>query len=284
MWPKENTAFVVIHGAGSHKPFMTLDSFVRGFWEVLKEQKPDLKVDWKHKLQRHKDWIENYISLKPTGKKAILDFYEYYWDCYMVHRIRIEEVINWLIDTSKNARKFYKKTKGVDYKMQKRLQQYEDSGVDLFKDGEFKTGGYLILLGWIGRILRLLPLKRDSKVIWFIKPIIKWASKYIVDFIGDAVIYTNSDVRSEHYAIRQKVLHGAVEELKLLLENEYYKQIIVVGHSLGSVIAYDALNRITHDINVKGGISPDKAQKKIIGIVTFGSPLDKIAFFFQEHP
>lgn len=35
MWPKLNTAFVVIHGAGSHRPFETLDKFVRGFWNVL---------------------------------------------------------------------------------------------------------------------------------------------------------------------------------------------------------------------------------------------------------
>ncbi len=67
-----------------------------------------------------------------------------------------------------------------------------------------------------------------------------------------------------------------------MLEREHYEQIIVVGHSLGTVIAYDALNRITLDVNAEGGISSDQAQK-ITGLVTFGSPLDKVAFFFQQH-
>jgi hypothetical protein len=51
---------------------------------------------------------------------------------------------------------------------------------------------------------------------------------------------------------------------------------------LGSVIAYDAINRIIVGMNAQGGIDPDKAQK-LAGLVTFGSPLDKVAFFFREH-
>jgi len=274
MWPEKNTAFVVIHGAGPHRPFQTLDSFVRGFWEVLKEQNQASKIRWKHKLQRHKDWIENYISLAPKGKPT-LDFYEYYWDCYMVHEVTIEDVFDWLNKASAGARRFYAK-------MPELATEYEELGVDLFKDGEFKSGGYLILLGWLGRVLRVLPLLRIPIADSLIKPLLSVASKVIVDLLGDVVIYTTADVRSRNYEIRQKVLRGAVEELRLLLENNYYEQIIVVGHSLGSVIAYDALNRITHDMNAKGGISPELAPK-IVGLVTFGSPLDKIAFFFQEH-
>ncbi|MFQ5792515.1 MAG: hypothetical protein ACE5JI_18750, partial [Acidobacteriota bacterium] len=274
MWPKKNTAFVVIHGAGPRRPFQTLDSFVRGFWEVLKEQNQASKVRWQHKLQRHKDWIENYISLAPEGKPT-LDFYEYYWDCYMVHEITIEDVIDWLNKASAGARRFYAK-------MPELAKEYEELGVDLFKDGEFRSGGYLTLLGWVGRVLRVLPLVRIPIVGSLIKPLLKWVSKFIVNLLGDVVIYTTADVRSRNYEIRQKVLRGAVEELRLLLENDYYEQIIVVGHSLGSVIAYDALNRITHDMSAEGGISPELAPK-IAGLVTFGSPLDKIAFFFREH-
>jgi hypothetical protein len=62
------------------------------------------------------------------------------------------------------------------------------------------------------------------------------------------------------------------------LENEYAK-VIVVGHSLGSVIVYDALNKLILD---------DEASTKKLGIVrrtpllvTFGSPLDKTAYIFS---
>jgi len=282
MWPKKNTAFVVIHGAGPHRSFETLDAFVRGFWNVLREQNPGLAIRWQHKLQRHKDWIENYISLAPEGMPT-LDFYEYYWDCYMDHEIDVGDVIRWLKKASDGAQRFYRD-------MPELARKYEDMGVDLFKDGEFKSGGYLILFGWLGQVLRLLQLVRIAtlpvldQVIRFLVGLV---SKLVVGFLGDLVIYTEADARSRNYAIRQKVLGGAVEELRLLLENDYYEQIVVVGHSLGSLIAYDALNRINHLMNAfdpkaEVGTGPDLAPK-IIGLVTFGSPLDKSAFFFREH-
>lgn len=56
---------------------------------------------------------------------------------------------------------------------------------------------------------------------------------------------------------------------------------MVVGHSLGSVIAFNTLNRINLEMNT-GAIAPELAAR-VAGLVTFGSPLDKIAFFFREH-
>lgn len=87
------------------------------------------------------------------------------------------------------------------------------------------------------------------------------------------------DVQSKYYEIRTKVLEESVTLLKQLLEE--YHQIVVVGHSLGSVIAFDTLNRINIEMNI-GTVPPDHAGR-IAGFVTFGSPLDKIAFFFREH-
>jgi hypothetical protein len=280
MWPKQNTAFLVIHGIGAHRPFETLDAFARGFWDMLKNQNRELKVQWKHKLQRHNDWIENYVSLAPDGKPT-LDFYEYYWDCYMVREVTMGEVVRWLDQASVGARRFYHELgKG-------KAKKHQKAKIDLFKDGEFEFRGYrrilVAALSQVRWLALLSPLLGSiPRVGGLIKPLANIASERIVNLLGDLVIYTTSDVRSRNYEIRQKMLSGAVEELRLLLNNDYYQQIIVAGHSLGSVVAYDALNRITQDISSEGGISPDLALK-IAGLVTFGSPLDKIAFFFQEH-
>ena len=268
MWPKKNTAFVVIHGAGPHDPFETLDAFVRGFWDVVEGQNQGSAIRWHHKLQRHKGWIENYISLAVEGRPA-LDFYEYYWDSYMDHNIDLAGVLDWLDSASEGAEKFYQDRP-------KLVKKYEELGVELFKDGDFKFGSYLILLGRLGRVLRAVPV-----FIRIVEIIPGLAAKIVKGAFGDVVIYTESDFRSRNYVIRQRVLGGAVEELRLLLENDDYERIVVVGHSLGSLIAYDALNRINHDMNVAGGIDPNLATK-IVGLVTFGSPLDKIAFFFRE--
>lgn len=279
MWPKQNTAFVVIHGMGEHRPFATIDLFVRGFWEVLRKHNPGLKVDWKHRLQRHKDWIENYISLAPKGKPS-LDFYEYYWDCYMVRDITRKDLLKWLDLASAGANKFYKE------EGQREAREYQQDKILLFRGGNFEKGGYyrmiLPALSKIPFISLLVPMLNTlPKMMGFIKFIARLVPERIINQLGDLVIYTNADVRSRNYDIRQRVLSGAIEELKLLLNDNYYRKIIVTGHSLGSVIAYDTLNRIVQDMSIKGGVSPDLTPR-IAGLVTLGSPLDKIAFFFDE--
>jgi hypothetical protein len=69
---------------------------------------------------------------------------------------------------------------------------------------------------------------------------------------------------------------------------EDYEKVIVVGHSLGSVIAYDTLNRLILEdespmvMDVKG--EPLRPWLDVINrtalFLTFGSPLDKTAFLF----
>jgi hypothetical protein len=60
-----------------------------------------------------------------------------------------------------------------------------------------------------------------------------------------------------------------------------YENVIVVGHSLGSVLAYDTLNALINLDNV----SSDGQKRNVVGrtraLVTFGSPLDKTAFIFR---
>jgi pimeloyl-ACP methyl ester carboxylesterase len=120
-------------------------------------------------------------------------------------------------------------------------------------------------------------------------------SDFILDklrgFATDTAIFCLHDQRSSYYEIREKVLKGAVDELIALLKdkdiegNELYQQIIVVGHSLGAVIAYDAFNRIARDISApKSPLRINVALvQKVKGLVTFGSFLDVVAFFFQAH-
>lgn len=281
MWPKKKTAFLVIHGAGRHRPFQAVDSFARGFRQALRIWNPQLErtVDWQHKLQSHKGrespWIESSISLA-LNEDQVLDFYEYYWDCYMVRTVTMKDILEWLDTTSAGAREFYKH-------LPQKAEDYENMGVDVFGDGEFNRRGYRVILGAFSPILKHRVLMGDIMHCllgrgWLPETI----KNKIIDMVGDVVIYTQSDVRSANYDIRKKMLDGAVEELKLLLANDRYQQIVVVGHSLGSIIAYDALERVVLEMNVAGSPLYEQPQK-IMGLVTFGSPLDKIAFFFEQR-
>jgi hypothetical protein len=277
VWPKRNTAFVIIHGSGPYRPLETLDRFARGLCGVLRHSNPDLHRCWRHKLQRRCGWIEHYLSVAPNGK-PVLDFYEYFWDRYMDHSVGLGEVIRWLHQVSDSAKRFYHARPALS-------RSHEERGVALFKDGDFRVGGYFVHLSWAGRALGWLqPLGNTQLPIvgTVVSYLLAWGSRFMAKMMGDVVIYTTADVRSSSYATRERILAGALDQLKLLLAREDYDQIILVGHSLGSVIAYDLLNRLVLEFNAGGGI-PWAHSRKLVGLVTFGSPLDKVAFFFREH-
>lgn len=273
MWPEKKTAFLITHGIGEQNPFETLDAFVRGCFNVLNKRYPE-KIAIRHNVKTRTEdgkfaWVENFISLvKEDQQGSRIDFYEYYWAHKMAGEITFQELVNWLIKASDNAKKFYKKNKEI-------VEKYE-----------LKSGNYWYLkhLGWF---LRLLVFLRIQKIPYFdfiypfIRPFISKGKKLFIDYMGDVAIYEETDVKTKHYNIRRAILDEAVKEIKALIDLDYEK-IIIAGHSLGSVIAYDSLNKVVQRINEK----PDEwssAVTKIGGLVTFGSPLDKIAFFFRDH-
>ncbi len=313
----KGTAFLIIHGVGAHTPFATCDSFVRGFYDVLSKKKEfkDKQIPVEHKIKQREDWagksipwVQNYISMTLPGKNEAIDFYEYYWDIYMVHEARFAEAFKMISTASKGANKFYKR---LDEHLSKQEDRKRIQKSDLGKYGrttkfglgeiEFRPTGYYRLLGPIFTFLSIV-LPYIPFAMWILD---KWAgSRFpiisqmfnaftmlkkepVPDFIGDLVRYLNLDPRSEHYETRRRIINGALDELIELMKDKQYKNIIVAGHSLGSVIAYDVLNRVVQEINAEDTqtvrmISPEEAEK-ITGFVTFGSPLDKIAFFFHER-
>jgi len=126
-------------------------------------------------------------------------------------------------------------------------------------------------------------------------PLLVIASGFIrgvlVQFVGDVAIYVMpykldafNDLRKEIKDVVYKVAH-AIYALKDKSGQLLYDRVIVVGHSLGSVIAYDGLNRL---ILEDGAAAADQVLHVVDRtplFLTFGSPLDKTAFIFgaQGH-
>ena len=120
------------------------------------------------------------------------------------------------------------------------------------------------------------------------------ARKILVNYIGDVAVYVSADRKSKGYEARKNILDGSTEALKRLLgerTRNNYDQVIVAGHSLGSVIAYDTINEVVAQVWANDdplGQGPEKRiaiadLAKLRGLVTFGSPLDKIYYFFREQ-
>jgi hypothetical protein len=110
--------------------------------------------------------------------------------------------------------------------------------------------------------------------------------KILVEYVGDVTAYVASNKVDRFDDLRAKIKALAKESLSAVysakapgLDQFEYDRICVVGHSLGSVIAYDTLNRLIADDMLTG--NPARVVDRTSLLLTFGSPLDKTAFFFS---
>jgi len=164
-----------------------------------------------------------------------------------------------------------------------------------------------ILIGY-GRGVRLdqyfKPVLNRPVVYAVLSFAIAWFLKYfLADYVGDVAVYVNVDAKAKNYAVRCAILNGATTAIDRILKDQIrdYENVIVAGHSLGSVIAYDSLNELMNRClpgtgpaiyatpdQIVGSQPPRTAihrddLARIKGLVTFGSPLDKVYYFFRQN-
>jgi len=107
----------------------------------------------------------------------------------------------------------------------------------------------------------------------------------LIQFPGDVAIYVDSNKLDRFYNIRREIKQIASDSVARIYtarsaddSSWEYSRIAIVGHSLGSVIAYDTLNKLLNLDDITG--NHVDVEKRTCLLETFGSPLDKIAFFF----
>jgi len=125
--------------------------------------------------------------------------------------------------------------------------------------------------------------------IWLILTLEAVAVRYfLIQFVGDVAAYISPYKDSKFDDLRHqirkiglnvgKVVYG-IGSHQVSVPN--YSQIVIVGHSLGSVLAYDTLNSL---INTDQTSAPNQRcdiSGRTRALITFGSPLDKTAFMFR---
>lgn len=110
---------------------------------------------------------------------------------------------------------------------------------------------------------------------------------FLVKYLGDVALYVTADERSSFFRTREEILERSTDLLRRLLKDVGYDAVYVAGHSLGSVIAYDTLNRVVREVRAEAGSSgqSEKMERgdwnRLRGLLTFGSPLDKVYYFFR---
>jgi pimeloyl-ACP methyl ester carboxylesterase len=105
---------------------------------------------------------------------------------------------------------------------------------------------------------------------------------FLIQYAGDVAAYVQPQVVDRFHEIRQAIKNTVWRTARAVYSATEYDEIILVGHSLGSVVVYDALNRMLVDRALGGGLAPEVASRTRL-LLTFGSPLDKTAFIFSTQ-
>jgi hypothetical protein len=116
----------------------------------------------------------------------------------------------------------------------------------------------------------------------------RWVRTLLIEYVGDVTAYIAAHTVSKFWDLRQQIWQTAmrvalaVYHARTADDGTYlYEKIIVVGHSLGSVISYDVLNGLLLEKAFSGGGL--RVAERTRMFLTFGSPLDKTAFLFRTQ-
>ncbi|MBV6644311.1 MAG: hypothetical protein KI790_02620 [Cyclobacteriaceae bacterium] len=287
---KKKQAVLLIHGIGEQRPMDTLRKFVDAVWTTDTAihhpyakagvfSKPD-EISGNFELRR--------LTTTQNKKGVRTDFYEFYW-AHLMQGNAVSHVVSWAKDLILRW----------PWKVPRRLLGVWILLVTLLLSATLLAAqkslpqGYAFDLPWYltGAVSFALAL--------LIKPIIS-------NVLGDAARYLHP--APHNIQKRQEIRTKGVALLKKLHDADQYDRIVIVGHSLGSVIAYDILSyawTLYHEkINrrkahptldemeafiAEGQVAPDVFQQKqrslmkemnanglpwlVTDLITLGSPL-----------
>ncbi|WP_400190468.1 hypothetical protein [Hymenobacter sp. B81] len=116
------------------------------------------------------------------------------------------------------------------------------------------------------------------------------ARTFFVRYLGDVAIYIDANRVDKFQKLRQQIRHQAhrtacalysARESSQTLDQFCYDRVVIVGHSLGSAVAYDALNASLLLDEALGGKL--RVAQRTARLLTFGSPLDKMTYVFHNQ-
>lgn len=259
-------AVVIIHGIGEQTPMSTL----RGFVDTLvkyeaaeKIKKGEIKAYEKNYWSKPDEMSESFelrrIVLAGKGERPTTDFFEYYWASSMQdtginhvlpwfrtllfkwpwhvpRRLILVWMLSWLL------------TIGIVIGF---LVFFSDGGeLPAINNNTSSKKGGGIDLGF-GNVISY------SKLFSFmITGLLILMQRTLISYVGDAARYLTPS--PTNITQRQNIRKNGINLLRKLHELDEtgqpkYSRIVMVGHSLGSVIAYDIISYLWADYNKKYG-------------------------------
>jgi len=243
-------AVVLIHGIGEQRPMST----VRGFVEsVLKAaggrprsvfSKPD-RMSETFELRR--------LVAEQTRTRPTTDFYEYYW-AYQMQGTKLRHLWPWLRTILLRSPRAVPSSLRVLWALSWILLA---GAAFFFLRGQFGPQN---------------PLGESSPWIGLgLAGILAIIQGFAVSSLGDAARYLSA--LPSNIAIRQKIRSDGIDLLRRLHEGERYDRIVVVGHSLGAVIAYDVLTHFWDQMNALHDEVDKPRQRALASVEKMGREL-----------
>jgi hypothetical protein len=242
---KREQAIVLIHGIGEQRPMDTLRGFVNAVWTTdTKLHNPNNPYGGGQMWSKPDTVSESYELRRlttPKNKAGIeTDFYEFYWQ-HLMRGTNFQHVGAWI--------------KSLLWRRPSTVPSQLRLAYAVLVVAVLATLGFAIYtIVVLGEGEGPIPPWLSGVISLTLVPVAAFVVKEIV---GDAARYLHvapANIQSRH-AIR----HAGVTLLKEL-HTRGYDRIIIVGHSLGSVIGYDILTHAWPAFNAADPV--DEHQQK----------------------
>lgn len=225
-------AVVVVHGMGEQWPMSTLRSFVDGVWTrdpkvVDAAGHPNGARTWispdkrtgSHELRRV---VSAYVFHPPKEANVRIrtDFYELYWADLMQGNTR-SRLFAWISELLWRDR-----------------STIQANALPIYR----ATMAAAVIYGLVALLVAVSALLCPlfAIAVAAVAALLSWAvDRVFLPYLGDVASYARAT--PETVAQRAAVRERGLDLLKKLSDDPEYDRIVLVGHSLGSIIAYDLL-------------------------------------------
>ena len=289
-------AVIIIHGMGEQIPMGTLKGFVDAVWTTDQEHldlaKPDPntgepRVDG---VSENAAWFKpdeasNSFELrritteksarKPDGGGRKTDFFEYYW-AHHIDGMTFKDVVSWMkYLLFRNPLKSVPKDVLFTWSLLWVITILSGIGVIWSALPKIYNGTSVFPEGVMPALIGSLA----SVIGGFVMVALGgYISKLIASHFGDVVGYVRPD--PPNIASRQIIRENGVELLEKVLNSKKngkrkFDRVVIVAHSLGTIIGYDVLTHAFARMNTKYDLSvvpkPESKRARLEEMVRMGS-------------
>jgi hypothetical protein len=250
-------AVVIIHGIGEQVPMDTLRGFVNTVWDSdptvcdpnHRNPQDRSPKSWSKPDEISGDFELRRITTNFNKNDVRTDFFEFYW-AHMMNETKMAQVLAW--------------ARGLLIRSPSRVpRQLRPVWLLLVVLSALIAAGSAFrewpekVWNWLGWPMALLPFATAAvAMLWIV------IAGFLITYAGDAARYLH--VRPPNIDVRHKIRIAGVDLLRKLhavdprTGQPKYERIVIVGHSLGSVIGYDILTYFWQSCHAK--LQPQGAQ------------------------